>query len=663
MLSSVLQASHDLETRALLALANGHAAPTLSLHTSAGVTPALPRFLDALTPHLPVAWRQQDDDDGDDGDDGDNDDVCVSLQVTGADAVWAAADLLLQLQAARGNHARNRVAVADFSYHGPGVSAFGRAAPLGEAFKSPLQVRYPCPSMFARRADELDVRAFHERMLGAFHQFLDSELGQSVGVLLVEPQWGSSNVAQPWDPALLRQYVGAAQARGILVCSDEIMCGLGRHGKGTTFLSDAWDIPVDAVTFGKAVAAGVEPLAGVALRRGAQELAAAGKTTLQSHTYCGASTRALTTAFEVLSALSPNEDAGDDGGGGGGGDGWMARVADVGERVLKQRVCQDLCDASGGMLGMQGQGFMWGGAFLHSDPAERTAAVRIFREHCVEEHVMPYIVPQSGGFMFTPVYDVPEDDLLEAGRRLGAALEKTARKLREDRHWDQGLAAANLANSAAAPENAMLALAQPVGAGGGGHASNRRHPKRYKGPIHRGDTMTPRQREIYEEIARNRTTGVAGPFGPWLVNPEFAQHAQMLGKTCRYDLASYDLRLSELAILVTAVHTNAPTEWTIHVKEARKAGLEESIIAAVQTHGAAMPLAVRETVFSTDDFDPVDRAVYDFVAELNREHRVGDGAYWALHDQRGDAGVVELVGLVGYYGLVSMTLNTFEIEP
>ena len=62
MLSSVLQASHDLETRALLALANGHAAPTLSLHTSAGVTPALPRFLDALTPHLPVAWRQQDDD-------------------------------------------------------------------------------------------------------------------------------------------------------------------------------------------------------------------------------------------------------------------------------------------------------------------------------------------------------------------------------------------------------------------------------------------------------------------------------------------------------------------------------------------------------------------------------------------------------------------------
>ena len=67
---------------------------------------------------------------------------------------------------------------------------------------------------------------------------------------------------------------------------------------------------------------------------------------------------------------------------------------------------------------------------------------------------MPYIVPESGGFMFTPVYDVPEKDLLEAGRRLGAALEKTAKVLREDRQWDQGLATDNLA---ADPDNAMLA--------------------------------------------------------------------------------------------------------------------------------------------------------------------------------------------------------------
>ena len=76
-----------------------------------------------------------------------------------------------------------------------------------------------------------------------------------------------------------------------------------------------------------------------------------------------------------------------------------------------------------------------------------------------------------------------------------------------------------------------------------------------------------------------------------------------------------------------------------------------------------MPLAVRDDVFNTDNFDPVDRAVYDVVAELNREHSVSDSSYWALHKARGDAGVVELVGLVGYYGLVSMTLNTFEIEP
>eukprot|EP00946_MAST-07B_sp_MAST-7B-sp1_P001771 g1771.t1 len=637
-LARVLRKSHQIEGNALAALMRGDAAETLSLHTSAGVTPAMSEFLDTLTLCLPKDFQNK------------ADDVCVSLQLTGTDAVWAAADLLLQLQSVRGNVHRNRVAVADWSYHGPGASAFGRAAPLGEHFKSPLQCNYPCPSIFARRTDELDIATFHARMLMEFNEFLDSDDGQSVGVLLIEPQWGSSNVAQPWDPELLRKYVDAAQARGILVCSDEIMCGLGRHGKGTMFLSEAWDIPVDAVTFGKSVAAGLEPLAGVAIRRGAQELSAAGKSTLQSHTYCGASTRALTTAGEVMSTLSHSD---------GENISWLSRVMDVGDRVLDQQVFPQLREASGGTLGVHGQGFMWGGAFLHADPVERSAAVDIFKSHCLKEHVMPYIVPQSGGFMFTPTYDAPEDDLIEAGRRLGAALEQTAKALREDRQWDQGLAAANLE---APLENMMLSLAQPP-VGISVNSSRNARRSRYKGPINPGDPMTPRQREIYDKIARSRTTGAAGPFGPWLANPELAQHAQMLGKTCRYDLESYDLRLSELAILVTAIHTNAPTEWTIHVEEARKAGLEESIIRAVEIHGANMPTAVRDEVFDTELFDPVDRAVYDFVAELNREHGVSDESYWALHNMRGDLGLVELVGLVGYYGLVSMTLNTFEIEP
>ena len=76
-------------------------------------------------------------------------------------------------------------------------------------------------------------------------------------MLLVEPQWGSSVAAMPWPPALLRAYVKTAQARGIPVVADEIMCGLGRHGEepaagGTgCFLSECWDLQPDVLTFGK----------------------------------------------------------------------------------------------------------------------------------------------------------------------------------------------------------------------------------------------------------------------------------------------------------------------------------------------------------------------------------------------------------------------------
>jgi|TARA_B110000091_G_scaffold193284_1_gene218252 4-carboxymuconolactone decarboxylase len=172
--------------------------------------------------------------------------------------------------------------------------------------------------------------------------------------------------------------------------------------------------------------------------------------------------------------------------------------------------------------------------------------------------------------------------------------------------------------------------------------------------------MTARQQEIYDAIAQNRSTGVAGPFGPWLANPELAQHAQMLGKTCRYDLKSYDLRHSELVILMVAMHTNAPTEWAIHVVEARRAGLEENIIEALQMYGAHMPTDVKNVVYGESQQD---RAIADFASELLLHNRVTDATYEGLHECVGDVGCVELVGLVGYYGLVSLTLNAFEIEP
>lgn len=84
---------------------------------------------------------------------------------------------------------------------------------------------------------------------------------------------------------MILHLVQQAQDRGILVCSDEIMCGLGRHGHGTTFLCESLGFTPDAVTFGKAIAAGQgDVLSGVVLRRGAEKLGSSGRSVLQVRT-------------------------------------------------------------------------------------------------------------------------------------------------------------------------------------------------------------------------------------------------------------------------------------------------------------------------------------------------------------------------------------------
>jgi adenosylmethionine-8-amino-7-oxononanoate aminotransferase len=619
-LARMLEPSHRLEAQALVELTKGNPAPTLSLHTSAGVNPALPSFLSSLEPHLPASFIN-------------TGDSFVSLQVSGADAVWAAADLLLQLQQVRGNIEKTKVACAEYSYHGPGTSAFGRSNPLGS--KTPLQVTYPAPSIFARKKNEDNETEFQNRKLIEFETFLDSNEGHQVGVLLIEPQSGSSCIAQPWNPNLLKKYVSCAKERGILVCSDEIMCGLGRHGQGTTFCSDKWNLDVDALTFGKSIACGIEPLAGVAVRSGAEELGSAGKSVLQSHTYAGASTRALTTGKAVLDEIKLG--------------GWLEKASEVGNRVIAP-MFDEISEASNGLLGVQGQGFMWGGVFCHHERDERRNALNIFRKECKKEKVLPYFVPESGGFMFTPMMDADVAELLECGKRLAQAVDRTSQLLIKDHNW-----------CSVNEKNPFMGIASPVISASPPSFptidSKKSKIDRYKGP-QIGDTpMTPRQSEIYEAISLNRSTGVAGPFGPWLINPDFAQHAQMLGKTCRYDLESYDLRESEMVILMVAIATNAPTEWEIHVHEAEKAGLEEDIIHAIREYGSRLPEKIKKQMTMKD------LSIVEFTHDLLTTNGVSDKNYTQLQKNFGDLGCVELVGLVGYYGLVSMTLNTFDIQP
>ena len=158
------------------------------------------------------------------------------------------------------------------------------------------------------------------------------------------------------------------------------------------------------------------------------------------------------------------------------------------------------------------------------------------------------------------------------------------------------------------------------------------------------------QREIYEAIASGPRGGVRGPLAIWLHRPELAANAQALGAYCRYG-TSLSPRLSELAILVTARVWSSDYEWLVHKPIAIKAGVPEEVV-----------LAIKERRTPTFD-DPALAAVHAFASELNRDKQVSEATYRAAVAAIGEEGVVDLVGILGYYTLISMTINVFDIAP
>lgn len=161
-------------------------------------------------------------------------------------------------------------------------------------------------------------------------------------------------------------------------------------------------------------------------------------------------------------------------------------------------------------------------------------------------------------------------------------------------------------------------------------------------------SYSPRQQEIHDAIASGPRGSVRGPLAIWLHRPELAARAQELGRYCRYD-SSLPPRLSELAILTMARHWGAEYEWAAHKPEALKAGLSPEVVEAIRTH-ATPPYA--------DDAERVVHAVARVVLETRQ---VPDALYAEAVATLGEGQVVDLVGVLGYYSLISMTLNVFCI--
>ena len=162
------------------------------------------------------------------------------------------------------------------------------------------------------------------------------------------------------------------------------------------------------------------------------------------------------------------------------------------------------------------------------------------------------------------------------------------------------------------------------------------------------DSLTPEQRRVYETIVAGPRGGVPGPLRIWLNSPELAERAQALGAFCRYE-TTLPPRLSELAIAVTGAFWKAGYEWCVHAPIGLKAGLDAEIMEAIRT-GEPPPFRHAD-----------EAALYAFAQELLTKRRVSDATYQRAEAELGSRALVDLVGILRYYSLISMTIVAFEV--
>jgi 4-carboxymuconolactone decarboxylase len=174
-------------------------------------------------------------------------------------------------------------------------------------------------------------------------------------------------------------------------------------------------------------------------------------------------------------------------------------------------------------------------------------------------------------------------------------------------------------------------------------------------PELRRDELDPAGQAVWDQIVGTRggqlTTqdgGLIGPFNAFVHAPGTGEHLAALGAALRF-ASSIERRLTELAIITVASHWRAEFEWWAHARMAREHGVPAAAVAAIG-RGEEPALAAAD-----------ERIVYSAAREIVASGQVSQPTYDAAQALLGDAGMVELVALCGYYTLVSYLLNAFDV--
>jgi 4-carboxymuconolactone decarboxylase len=156
--------------------------------------------------------------------------------------------------------------------------------------------------------------------------------------------------------------------------------------------------------------------------------------------------------------------------------------------------------------------------------------------------------------------------------------------------------------------------------------------------------MDPAQRAAAAELAAGPRKGVKGPFIALLRSPELLARLQRVGEYLRF-ASALPPRVSEFATLVVSRQWTQRFEWNVHLPLALEAGTSPQTVEALAEGRRPR------------DMDDAERVAYDFVHELWANRGVCDATYRETVEQFGERGLVDLVGLVGYFTTIAMVLN------
>lgn len=162
------------------------------------------------------------------------------------------------------------------------------------------------------------------------------------------------------------------------------------------------------------------------------------------------------------------------------------------------------------------------------------------------------------------------------------------------------------------------------------------------------ENLTEEQKEIHDTIVSGPRGHVVGPLRIWLNNPGLARSAQTVGEYARYG-TSLSKGLSELAIITTGRVWSSAFEWEHHAPLAIEGGIDPENVNIIS-------MGQRPNFKKAEE-----EAVFDFAAEANILKNVSDNTYNNLVNILNQTAAIDIVGICGYYSLISMTLNVFKV--